>query len=126
MKKRDNRLAAVCELIQNQTYSVDSLSKAVNVSTVTLRNLFRDCIGLSPKDLIRISRVNSAMKNPISSEKLTQIAYKMGYFDQSHFIHEFKAVTGLTPKEYFGNQSLTFDFYNYGRLQVDNFAVKKP
>ena len=35
-----------------------------------------------------------------SEENLTGIAYAAGYFDQAHFIHDFRAMTGLTPKEY--------------------------
>ena len=32
---------------------------------------------------------------------LTELAYDNGYFDQSHFIHDFRSMTGLTPKQFF-------------------------
>jgi YesN/AraC family two-component response regulator len=35
-----------------------------------------------------------------SSEKLTNVAYQSEYFDQAHFINDFKKFTGLRPTEY--------------------------
>jgi len=32
---------------------------------------------------------------------MTQLAFDNGYYDQSHFIHDFKSLTGLTPKAFF-------------------------
>jgi AraC-like DNA-binding protein len=43
---------------------------------------------------------------------LTDLAYENEYFDQAHFIKDFKEFTGLTPKEFFGDDlkmSLIFD-----------------
>ena len=43
---------------------------------------------------------------------LTDLAYENEYFDQAHFIKEFKEFTGLTPKDFFGDDlkmSLIFD-----------------
>lgn len=36
----------------------------------------------------------------INELSLTEHAYNNGYFDQSHFIHDFKSYTGYTPKEF--------------------------
>ncbi len=36
----------------------------------------------------------------VNKLSLTEHAYKNGYFDQSHFIHDFKSYTGYTPKEF--------------------------
>jgi AraC-like DNA-binding protein len=43
---------------------------------------------------------------------LTDLAYKNDFFDQAHFIKDFKEFTGLTPKEFYGDNlkmSLIFD-----------------
>jgi AraC-like DNA-binding protein len=43
---------------------------------------------------------------------LTDLAYENEYFDQAHFIKEFKEFTGITPKEFYGDDlkmSLIFD-----------------
>jgi AraC-like DNA-binding protein len=39
-------------------------------------------------------------------ESLTNIAYESDYFDQSHFIKDFKEFIGITPKEFLGNENM--------------------
>jgi AraC-like DNA-binding protein len=49
------------------------------------------------------------MKSIISAQKdqsLTAMAYDYGYFDQSHFIKDFKSFTGRTPLQYFKTAAL--------------------
>jgi AraC-like DNA-binding protein len=106
-----------------QLRNVESLSRHLNLSSATLRNLFRQHVGISPKELFRIHRIKSALKNMKSDEEsFTQAAYSLGYYDQSHFIHEFREAIGLTPKQYFQNKDLIFDFYNYQRWSLDSFG----
>lgn len=96
--------------------SVKGLASRLNVTTATLRNDFRDNIGLAPKTLIRISRINRVLQHrPTEQFNFTDLALQMGYFDQAHFVNEFRHVIGVSPKKYFQNKELIFDFYNYGR-----------
>ena len=74
------------------------------------RRLFIRHVGISPKKFSRIIRANYALqliKNNRSS--FLDVVEKAGYFDQPHFIHDFKAVHGITPLEYKQNMSV---FYN--------------
>ena len=123
-EKVDLRLISAIKLITFHKISkVDCLSDKLNLSTSTLRNIFRDNIGLSPKEYIRIKRINDILSFKIESdEKLTQLAYCFGYFDQAHFIHDFKTTVGVSPKKYFQNKKLVLDFYNYGRWIANNFV----
>lgn len=122
-EKIDDRLLTATELIcQKEVYNVDKVASAINVSSVTLRNMFRHNIGLSPKEFIRLNRIRKAL-GATDSQKLTSLALELGYFDQSHFIHEFKNCFGLTPKQYFSNKTLVFDFYNFGRWNGDSFGL---
>ncbi|MBK9257232.1 MAG: AraC family transcriptional regulator [Saprospiraceae bacterium] len=60
-------------------------------------------VGISPKLFKRIIQFNYAsamITNPKSPRSLTEIGYISGYYDQSHFISNFKKFTFLTPKEY--------------------------
>jgi AraC-like DNA-binding protein len=68
--------------------------------------------GFSPKLLYRVARFQQTAaawgKTNISS--LTEIALNNGYYDQAHFIHEFKLFSGFTPGQYFFNQAEGTDY----------------
>ena len=119
------QMAYATELITNRKVDrVNQLAEHLNTSTVTLRKQFQEHIGMSPKDLIRLSRIKASLNSPIAPEDtLTALSYRLGYFDQAHFIHEFKSTIGLAPKAYFSNKQLLFDFYNFGRWKGDSFGL---
>lgn len=75
---------------------------------------FSSAIGISPKQLSKIIRIQATLKTLLTKEitSLTDLAYENEYFDQAHFIKDFKEFTGLTPKEFYGNHlkmSLIFE-----------------
>lgn len=91
--------------------SPESLAGETGYSSRHLTRLFRERCGLSPKGLQRILRVNTAarlMRKP-GEVSLTHLAQELGYFDQAHFIHDFRSVCGVTPGTYRAELS---DFYN--------------
>jgi len=100
--------------------SVEELSSRLNISTRQLRNIFKEKIGLSPKQFIKTRRFNAVLNSPPSeNENMAQFANKIGCYDESHFIHEFKSFAGMTPNKYFKNSSFISDFSNYKRLMID-------
>jgi methylphosphotriester-DNA--protein-cysteine methyltransferase len=124
-KRMDKRLFTAMDLIYNQhVYNVNSLCKQTELSTTGLRNLCKDRLGNSPKNLAKIIRINRVLKsyNPYNPINQMDLAYLGGYFDQAHFIKDFKGIMGCTPKKYFNNPNLTFDFYNSGRWQAHSFV----
>ena len=123
--KIDERILAAYDFIcKKYIWKVDHLCSLLKISTTGLRNIFNEQVGISPKDLIKIHRIKKALNvKEHNEESLTSLAYNLQYFDQSHFIHDFKDAIGLTPKQYYFNQKLTFDFYNFQRLSYDSFAV---
>src|SRR5690606_6372835 len=62
---------------------------------------FRRVTGTSPKQFATIVRLRNLVAQYPSTHNLTDLAYTAGYFDQAHFIKDFKTYTGLTPSEYF-------------------------
>jgi AraC-like DNA-binding protein len=63
---------------------------------------FKELIGFSPKSFARLVRFKSLINNYNREDKsLTQVAYDFGYYDQSHFIQEFKSFSGYKPNTYF-------------------------
>ncbi|MBD0258463.1 MAG: AraC family transcriptional regulator [Cytophagales bacterium] len=81
--------------------SVRSLGAYYNVSERHLGRLCNEFLGMKAEDFILYRKYLASLAglhNPAVS--LTEVAYASGFYDQSHFIREFKAFTGLTPKQY--------------------------
>lgn len=92
-------------LTANGQITVNELSQYSNINRRQLERKFSSAIGLSPKQLSKTIRLQATLKwlltNPFTS--LTALAYQGEYYDQSHFIRDFKELTGLTPKEFYGD-----------------------
>ena len=80
-----------------------------------LERKFMKQIGISPKQLGKVIRLQTALKMLLNqqSESFTTIAYESEYYDQAHFIKDFKEFTGTTPKEFLedGRMALSSLFY---------------
>lgn len=90
----------------------DNLSKRRN-----LERKFSKQVGISPKQLGRIIRLQAALKLILTNkgEKLTQIAYESEYYDQAHFIKDFKEFTGTNPKEYLSDDQMILSSLIYSK-----------
>lgn len=87
---------------QKGLISTTKLADTLHVTPRTLERKFSTYLGKSPKQLIRLVRFQETvgtLYNPVPIN-LTDVAYKNGYYDQAHFIHEFKEFTGCTPNEF--------------------------
>ncbi|SIO13995.1 helix-turn-helix domain-containing protein [Chitinophaga niabensis] len=101
-------------LTANGQLSVDELSRKNNTNRRQLVRKFSSSIGLSPKQLSKTIRLQATLKMLLNRKitSLTDLAYESEYYDQAHFIKDFKEFTGLTPKEFYGDHlkmSLIFD-----------------
>ena len=112
----DNVVKSTIETILNVNgqFSVNEYSLQNNINRRQLTRKFSSTIGLSPKQLSKTIRIQTALKSLLTKKvnRLTDLAYENEYFDQAHFIKEFKEFTGLTPKEFYGDDlkmSLIFD-----------------
>jgi AraC-like DNA-binding protein len=82
--------------------SVEQLADQCGLSRRQFERKFKEHAGFSPMLYSRIIRFQSAIKFYNSCGKsLTELAYQCGYYDQSHFIHDFKKFSGFHPKVYF-------------------------
>lgn len=89
-------------LLGNAPLKISELGKLYRTGYKTIERKFNKITGLSPSELVKIKRVNNAARFMHTSDtvSLTETAYACGYYDQSHFIREFKQVTTLTPKQF--------------------------
>jgi len=90
-------------LRQKGQVKIADLTSRSAVSARQADRLFRHFLGLSPKHFARIIRFNHCIYeyNRKSFDKLTDLAYANGYFDQMHFIKEVKSFTLKTPGHFF-------------------------
>ena len=81
---------------------VDQVVLKLDLKLRTLQRLFRQYVGVSPKWVIQRYRLHEAieMLSGGSVIDLTTLAVDLGYFDQAHFIHDFKAIVGQSPGQY--------------------------
>jgi AraC-like DNA-binding protein len=97
----------------NGQVSVDELSEQLNINRRQLERKFSSVIGLSPKQLTKIIRLQTTLKMLEKKQftNLTSLAHENGYFDQTHFIKDFKEFTGLSPKQFYaGSLSMSVLF----------------
>lgn len=104
LNRSHNSIALVTHataILDRDNFSVHELGRALNVSERTLERYFRDKLGMSAKEYLRVSRVKRSLpnlRNPNLS--LSDIATDLGFFDQSHFSRQFKSSLGITPGQY--------------------------
>jgi AraC-like DNA-binding protein len=96
--ERDLQPTPVADL---EHQSVKSLSAYYNVSERHLARLCNEFLGVKAEEFIGYRKYLASLAGLHDpSVSLTELAYASGFYDQSHFIREFKAFTGLTPKQY--------------------------
>lgn len=94
--------------------NINGLALRYGITSRYLQKLFLQYTGLTPKLYTKINRFQNSLKLVSKKDRsLTSIAYDCGYFDQSHFIREFKYFTGSTPSGYSQeNSPVTLAFVN--------------
>ncbi|TGN11852.1 AraC family transcriptional regulator [Leptospira ilyithenensis] len=71
------------------------------VSLDSLEKKFKRIVGTTPKQFSTLVRMRNFIDHYSSDISFTEAAYEAGYFDQAHFIKDFRNFTGRTPKEFF-------------------------
>lgn len=85
---------------------IPALAEHCCLSIRQFERKFKEYSGFSPKLYSRITRFQSAAEQYGTTEKtLTEIAYQCGYYDQSHFINDFKEFSGCNPSAYFSGKT---------------------
>jgi AraC-like DNA-binding protein len=81
---------------------VDDLVERSAMTKRTLQRLFSQYVGVSPKWVIKCYRLQEAAEQLAegATTEWSRLAQDLGYFDQAHFIKDFKAIVGKTPAEY--------------------------
>lgn len=89
------------------TVPIQDLADSAGLSLRHFQRRFRQLTGLNPKHYARICRIGHAVhrKELEPEASWTELAHEAGYADQSHFIRDFKALTGLLPSGFLRGQT---------------------
>ena len=87
--------------------SVAALVEKTGFSARRFIEVFREEVGLTPKLFSRIRRFQQVLETTRFQDEVdwTDVALECGYFDQAHFIHDFRDFSGLRPGEYLALRS---------------------
>ncbi|SIO23999.1 helix-turn-helix domain-containing protein [Algoriphagus halophilus] len=96
---------SVCQFIYSKKgiLRVKEISNHFNKSRQYINKVFKQEAMCSLKTFIVSVRILNLIKHKVKHKELslTRLSYDYGYFDQAHFINDFKKVSGLTPSQYF-------------------------
>ena len=79
---------------------IDRIAGSLGVSQRRLERTFGTALGMTPKHLTRLARFLRACQRlrQTPDDRLTGVAHEAGFYDQAHFIHEFRAFSGMMPR----------------------------
>lgn len=77
--------------------SISRLAQNVGVTVRTLSRAFDRALGLTPKTLARVTRLNRAASLLREGGAAAHVALDAGFYDQAHLVNEFRALAGLSP-----------------------------
>jgi len=110
--KNDNQLDKAVKLIRESKgqLSIEEIGHRTSHSKKQLERKFVPTIGTAPKTFARISRFLNICHHleEHKTKTLTELTYECGYYDQAHFIKEFREFSGFTPKEFFARNNVAF------------------
>lgn len=87
--------------VTHGTIRMKDLAGSLYISQDAFEKRFRRQAGASPKQFSSIIRIKHLIDGYSQANSLTDAALSAGYFDQAHFIKDFKTFTGKTPQDFF-------------------------
>jgi AraC-like DNA-binding protein len=100
--KRDELIELALDHIRDNIVSitVQDLIATFHISERQFQKRFARVVGMPPQLFIRVRRVNEALRLMHSGlyERLSEVAYALNYYDQSHFIRDMKSFSWVSPK----------------------------
>lgn len=103
--RRDMRVERALHLLSPPTQEdsagrVAAVARELGLSPRQLERLFLDRVGVSPKRYARLRRFEGAVQLARSNGTSGRVALAAGYADQAHFIRDFRALVGTTPRRF--------------------------
>ena len=104
-------LEAIIRKFENSEtpFTDKQVSEEFEISAKQMFRLFKKHLGINPTQYRQLSRFRKALNlslENLDEQSLTEIGLNAGYYDQPHFIKEFKKTTNLTPRDFLNKISL--------------------
>lgn len=91
---------------------ISNICSDIGIGERQLERLFKEYVGLPPKFFARIVRFSNIFKLVKSKDpSWSDLVYHSGFYDQSHFIRNFKAFTGEDPSSYLFEEPTMANFF---------------
>lgn len=105
--------------------SIQRISEKVGFSQKHFIKIFKEHVGMTPKSFLKIIRFQKAIEEIEQSKpsNWTSVAFESGYYDQAHFINDFRTFSGFTPTEFLKTKS---EYTNYIAIEEVNFLQYYP
>ncbi|OEH92592.1 helix-turn-helix domain-containing protein [Bacillus solimangrovi] len=107
LPKRDEQITFVNQIIdliisEQSITKVEHLCDHFHIHKRKLQRIFQQYVGVSPKWVIKLYRLQNAAEiiENNNDHNWIDLSMQLGYYDQSHFIRDFKTIIGKTPEEY--------------------------
>ena len=107
LPERDANVALIADMARAMLADpsltrVEDLTRTFGISARSLQRLFRRYVGVGPKWVLQRYRLHEAAERIADGEggDWAAFAIELGYFDQAHFIKDFKTLVGCSPAEY--------------------------
>lgn len=95
-----NEALHIIETYKNTNFTVEILAKKLSISTSSLFRLFKNYVGQNPKSYLKTIRFRHALNEILKNQNsMTSIAHLNQYYDQAHFINDFKSLSGYSPSQ---------------------------
>lgn len=107
---------AVRKIVDTPSIRMSDLTKEIGYSQRHFIGMFKGAVGVTPKTYLTVLRFQHAVQKLERARSFdsTQLALDCGYFDQSHFIHDFKRFSGFTPTEYVARKNGMLNYVPVG------------
>lgn len=83
-----------------ENFSIAHLVQLTGYDEFKLIKKFKYYYNLPPHQYLLNLRIEKGKELLLNRHSLTEVAYTLGFFDQSHFIRHFKKINGITPKQF--------------------------
>ena len=102
--RRDPRIQVVVDYLvahPSEPFDTEFLARMADMSPSSLRRLFKEHTGKSPGVFVRDLRMTTAARRLlVTDERISAIAYDLGFDDANYFARIFKSTFGVSPQKY--------------------------